>query len=198
MWRSPRTSSNAVTPATIGLAIGGAATAVAVYFFVELVHEHGFEGALYYIWEGDPYPPHIRSYMHELDESSTKLGQQRDMIDALQSALDRARSFTFQSANQHVPTLTEAWTKCFKHELATKGVSASGINLNTIDLKKVLGGISYILDQIAASIDSIPASVDPIVKQRKKDLSTQIVALMERADTLISTYKNETSEQNNT
>ncbi|KAL7573268.1 hypothetical protein ACA910_003413 [Epithemia clementina (nom. ined.)] len=66
---------------------------------------------------------------------------------------------------------------------------------NKVALKLTLGGLSHNLDQLAAQIDAVPLSSAgaAIVKQLKKELSTQIVTLMEQADALISFYQQKTT-----
>ena len=63
-----------------------------------------------------------------------------------------------------------------------------------LDLKSVLGGLSYSLDQMAAKIDAIPAITgDDTVKKYKKELSNQVVTLMDRTDSMIAFYQQEST-----
>ncbi|KAL7579978.1 hypothetical protein ACA910_004971 [Epithemia clementina (nom. ined.)] len=214
---SSNSSDSKSTTLAILAAVGGTVTVVLLYNVWELVQEHGVQGALYYIWEGDPYPPDIRPYMHRLQSLSDRLKQERQSIQALQRALERARqqssdltttkkneynnNTTVVEADQDCTALITLWTQYFEDEQSLDDDATTSMSMattsknNKVDLKLTLGGLSHKLDQLAAQIDAVPSSSAgaAIVKQLKKELSTEIVTLMEQADALISFYQQKTT-----
>ena len=206
-----------MTTTTFGLAGGG----LLLYYLRELIQEYGLKGALNYIWEGDPYATDIRPYMHGLHAVSNQLIQDRQTLDQLHRALKGAQTslaghnsasssdaVTGQENHKDVPNddgraaaalILASWMKNFvdeKQNAAANGFVDGTGNLpsTNLDLKSVLGGLSYGLDQMAAKIDAIPAITgDDTVKKYKKELSNQVVTLMDRTDSMIAFYQQESA-----
>ena len=176
MWSSRRTYTNDRGLKWTGIATSVASAAVvgtSSFFIYQLVKAHGWAGTLRYIWEGDPEPRHLRDRVRTLRLVEKKLQRIEKAISSLEEGLERARLDSVD------------------------GSEASHINdlwLSTIpdkDLRQKLALISYDLDQHAAKIDHVSAGDVDGIKARKKTLSTLSVMLMERADALISVYKEE-------
>ena len=60
---------------------------------------------------------------------------------------------------------------------------------NSMSLEKLLAKVSYNLDKYAAQVDAVPSKKHKDLKPRKKDISNQIVQLMQRADVYLELYK---------
>ena len=157
------------------LSIATSVTATALvaatgYSVFQLVQAYGWEGALSYIWEGDPFPPHVRERMHTLEGIEKKLNKKEKSLSQMEECLERARLDSVdESAPSHIRSL---WEKNYAK-----------------DLRKALSLLSYDLDQIASSIDGVSSKEQVEIKSRKKALSTRCVKLMDRADVLMKVYK---------
>lgn len=156
------------------LAIAATLAACSSVRLYQLVREHGWNGALLYIWEGDPHPRHIRGHVHVLDKAESLLHSATATLGVLQEALQRAR---LNSVDDSDPSsVVILW----KQYLPTREK----------DLRQTLARISHDLDAAAATIDQIPTQDE--IRIRKKSLSTNVVQCMEQVDTLIAFFKRAT------
>ena len=144
-------------------------------WFSYLVHSYGLQGALRYVWEGDPNPEEIREQMAKLNAAEKSLKKQTKVISTFEEGLERARLDTIDDSD--AATLLPLWR--------------SNLPQNLRDLRMRLAFLSTDLDKIAAQIDQVlpPAEDGDEVRQRKKFLSRHAVKLMQRADELIAFYK---------
>lgn len=152
--------------AAIGTILAGA-----VYLFVPLVSEYGWEGALRYIWEGDAFPHHIRKYLDSLEDGEASLDAAGKTLTELEEGLERARLDSVDGSE--ASSILPLWEK----------------NIFRMDLRKQLAKLSYDLDNIAANLDNIISEELGDVKIKKKKLSKQVVQYMERADCLIQFFE---------
>jgi len=160
-----------------GTAFLGATTIWVSY----LVHSYGIEGALRYIWEGDPNPEHIREQAEKLNAAEKALKKQTKAISTFEEALQRARLDTIDESDPGAIVLV--WKRNLPKTLQ--------------DLQMRLAFLSTDLDKIASQIDQV--QIDQVfedgderkdeVRTRKRFLSKHAVKLMERADALIAFYK---------
>jgi hypothetical protein len=166
--------------------IAGATLSVAAsYCLYQSVSEYGWEGALRYIWEGDPYAPAIRDYMHILDQVEKLRVTQEIRINTVEEALERARLDSVDDDSRATTTkeIVKLWIEYYSPK----------------SLEKALGDISHILDRLAAQVDGVLLSTTEDgsasshilteLKRRKKLLSKQLVLDMERCDALITFFQ---------
>ena len=146
-------------------------TVTSSYYCYQLVSKYGWEGTLWYIWEGSPYPPELRNEFQSLDDVETSIEKEDRILDRLEEAFERARLNSVDGSSQ--ATLVEEWNS----------------NLPKRNLEKLVGRVSYNLDLYAAKIDAVPSKKHPVLKTRKKQLSNQIVILMQRADIYVGCYQ---------
>lgn len=139
-------------------------------WFRTLVAEYGLEGALNYIWEGDPYPD-LRERLDSLRTAERQIEKPEKMLHKLETALERSHLDSIDAAE--AAAVVQQWQA----------------NLPSIDLRTRLGILSSDFDKVAAQVDSVVASGSDVLKERKRVLSKRLVALMERVDKLISFYK---------
>jgi methionine salvage enolase-phosphatase E1 len=170
------------------LGIAGATfSAAALYCLYQSVSDYGWEGALRYIREGDPYAPAIREYMHILDQVEKSGVTQEIRINIAEEALERAR-LVWVDADSRAKTTKEEIVMLWIEYYPPK------------NLKKALGDISYILDQLAAQVDGVlllttedggsaSSHILTELKRRKKLLSQQLVLNMERCDALMKSFQ---------
>lgn len=151
------------TTATTAAAIGFSS-----YWAFRLVQAYGCEGALRYIWEGNPHPERIRGHIASLESAEKALKAQEDTISVLEEGLQRARLDTIDEST--LSSIFILWRKNLPSAL--------------FDLRKHLANLSSELDKLAAHIDQVP--IEDEVRQRKKELSKTVVGVMERVDALIA------------
>jgi hypothetical protein len=166
------------------IAIASATTTVAVlglssFWFYQLVQNYGFDGALRFLWEGDPNPEHIRDHVRTLNTAAKALNTQQKTISVFEEGLERARLDTIDDSD--ASSILVLWRKNLPSSL--------------LDLRKHLAKLSYDLDRLAATVDQVPT--DEEIRQQKKQLSKRVVFLMERADALIAFFKSATDESAN-
>jgi hypothetical protein len=163
-------------PSWVAISTTVAATtliATSGYAFYQLVQSYGWEGALSYIWEGDPHPSHVRDRIQTLEMTEKKLDKKEKVLSTLEECLERARLDSVDGSDAaHIRSL---WEK----------------NITAKDLKKELSFLSYDLDQVAAIVDDVKSGDQAEIKASKKTLSSRAVLLMERTDTLIEFFKSE-------
>jgi hypothetical protein len=173
----------------LGIA-GATLSAAASYCFLHqsVSNKYGWEGALRYIREGDPYAPVIREYMRILDLVEKSGVAQEIRINTVEEALERAKLDSGVDADSRATTTKEEivlklWIEYY----------------SPTSLKKALGDISHILDRLAAQVDGVLLSTTEDgsasshilteLKRRKKLLSKQLVLDMERCDALITFFQ---------
>jgi len=154
-----------------GTALLGASTV----WFSYLVHCYGVDGALRYIWEGDPNPENIREQMEKLSAAEKGLKKQIKTISTLEEGLQRARLDTIDDSDPS--SLLTIWRR--------------NLPANLQDLRTRLALLSADLDKIASIVDQgLPPQEDgEEVRKRKKALSKRVVVVMERVDALIDFFK---------
>ena len=143
--------------ATAGALTATAVVATSGYCLFQLVQAYGWEGAVSYIWEGDPHPAHVRDRIHKLDSLEKTLGKKERVLTALEEGLERSRLDSVDGSDDaHV---RQQWEN----------------NVTAKDLKKSLSLLSYDLDQCASGIDDVKSGDQAEIKARKKSLSTRAV-----------------------
>lgn len=148
---------------------------VSAYWFHTLVEQYGFQGAVSYIWEGDPYPDQ-RDRLDKLEAVKRKMAKPGKLLETLETALERAHLDTIDAAD------------------ATSVVTSWQANLRNTDLRTRLGMLSSDLDKLAAQVDGVVSDGSTILKDAKKQLSQRLVQLMVRTDKLMAFYKHGRSE----
>ena len=147
------------------------------YWCYRLLRLYGWEGALRYIWEGDPLPHDVRKCINTLKNVSQGLGDQEEVILSMEEGLERARLDTIDESGQ------AAVLDCWRMSLP----------LAQRDIRGNLAKTSATLDKLASEIDQVPTNDS--VRQEKKELSCRVVALMARVDVLIDFFKQATNER---
>lgn len=162
-----RESSSAAKILTIcctSLLVGGS-----LYYTLNLVSMYGWEGALNYVWEGDPYP-NLRDYLRALDVAGKSIDDETRILDSLEEALERAKLDSVEG--YMASSVLILWER----------------NASQLNLHKQLARLSDALDKLAAKIDRIPGEEKANIRSRKKIFSRRMVKLMERTDRLIGFY----------
>lgn len=152
------------------LILTGAIASASTYCVLRLVSRYGLEGAIWYVWEGSPYPPEIREGMETLNGVEAKMSVAKTHLINLEESLAAAQR---NNAAKTFIEIRQQWE------------DQSGCK----DLRLTLAQLSDDLDKMAASVDGVPSAGSKVVKDRKKSFSKELVRLMERADALISFYK---------
>lgn len=163
-------------------AVGVTVAAVAgIIFHKTLVEEYGWEGALRYVWEGEPYSASIQKLLDSLSDAEKEIVVQEGRLNAIEETLERARLDSIDDART-----TKAIVLRWKE------------NYRPRDLEKTLGELSSTLDKLAALVDAVILSgkesdtssrVVQDIKQKKKVLSKQLVLHMERCDAFMACYQ---------
>jgi hypothetical protein len=145
-------------------------TGLSTYYIYRLVRDYGWNGALRYIWEGDPLPQDIRQYTDTLRNTSYELDEKQAAIFDLEEGLVRARRDT---ANDSSPA---------------KVLTQWRLNMSYVkqDLRSYLARISHDLDTLVSNVDQVPTREE--VRRAKKMISRRIVSLMSRTDRLIEFF----------
>ena len=164
------------------VAAGVTLVAVAgVMFRKTLVEEYGWEGALRYVWEGDPYTSNIRVLLDSIADAENTRVFQGARLNAIEESLERARLDGVDEVRTN-KAIVLRWKD----------------NHRPRDLEKELAELSSILDKLAAQVDGVIISgtdsnirtrVAEDIKQRKKVLSKQLVLDMERCDAFMACYQ---------
>lgn len=153
-----------VTVAAVG-SVGILATA----WIYRSVAEHGWEGTLRYIWEGDYYAPEVRDALDELENLETQASVRASLMELIETSLARAK---LNTVDDNETVKKEGWAAAHRPG----------------NLEKDLSKLSYDLDKLAAKADAVLTKhVD--VRPKKKLLSKELVKLMERADELLKIYQ---------
>jgi molybdenum cofactor biosynthesis enzyme MoaA len=164
--------------------IAGATLSVAtVYMIHQAVSEYGWEGALNYVWVGDPYDGSpVGKYLKVLQEADLSMGKEETRISEIEEALDRARLDSVEVDKNTMKEVVILWMA------------------NYPGLEKALAGLDNKLDKVAAKIDGVLLSKTNSsshkvqhkvqeLKKKKKLLSKKLVVDMERCDALMASYK---------
>lgn len=151
----------------------------ASYCLYQCVSQYGWEGTYWYLWEGDPYPPAVRKEFLALDQVQAALRTEGRSLDRLEEAYERAKLDSIDGSSN--TTLVGLWD--------TSVIRSYKKAKNAMTLEKLLAKVSYNLDKYAAQVDAVPSKKHSNLKPRKKDLSNQIVQLMQRADVYLELYK---------
>lgn len=201
----PSSSSTAMTLASVAAAV---AAAYAGYEFHRSVRDHGWEGALRYVWEGDPYDPDLREAVDQLEDAEFELratSRIDDRLSGLEESLDDA-TVTASSAGDDsylsVRLWNEIWMDHPSNTSSSGTRSSSSSKTVSLDVGRTLADMSHRLDKIAANVDgivvlsssSLSSSTNDSflaqrVKKRKKTLSKSIVSDMERCDALLASFQ---------
>jgi hypothetical protein len=166
-------------PSALIGAVATAATAAASYWIYQSVSQYGWDGTLRYVWEGDPYSPHVRASMETMEQAEQARHVLETLISTIEEALERARLDSIDDAAS-TKEIGKLWMA----------------NFAPSNLETSLTKLSYTLDKLAAKVDGVlvaggdqHSSVQQDLKRRKKLLSKQIVLAMERADALLAAYE---------
>ena len=100
-------------------------------------------------------------------------------MDRLEEAYERAKLDSVDGSSN--VTLVGLWE--------THVINSYKKPKNSMSLEKLLAKVSYNLDKYAAQVDAVPSKKHKDLKPRKKDISNQIVQLMQRADVYLELYK---------
>ena len=155
-----------LTPLTVVTAT--AVISTSLFWLYPVVQEHGWNGVLSYVWEGDPHPPHIRERKHTLKSIAAKLERKEKTLSGMEEGLERASLDSIDGAHSRI--LRKMWEE----------------NIPGRDLRKSLALLSHDLDQLAAQIDQVISTEE--IRNKKKEMSNRVVRMMERTDVLISFY----------
>jgi hypothetical protein len=196
-----------------------AATAVAAYAGYELnrsVQEHGWEGTMRLIWEGDPYDPDLRDAVDKLEDAEFDLQATYridDRLVGLEESLDAATAMASSSASTTTTTIDSLWNQAWMDHpanLSSSNNNGGSGGDNPLTIERTLADMSSRLDKIAARVDGVILSstltssvnnnkagnsctsnifLAQQVKERKKKLSRAIVSDMERCDALVASYQ---------
>jgi small-conductance mechanosensitive channel len=139
----------------------------------QLVREHGWDGAVRFIWEGDPNPEHVREHIATLCATEKALNEHEKIVSLLEEGLEKARQNTFDESRSQ-DSILAIWRQNLPHSL--------------LDLRKQLAKVSSDLDNLAAAIDQVPTENE--VGREKKLQSNRVVGLMDRVDALIAFVNN--------
>ncbi len=158
-----------------------AALTAGVIFHQTLVVKYGWEGALRFVWEGEPYSPRIQAILDSLSEAEKSRVAQEARMNSIEEALERARLDSIDDVRTS-KAIVNRWAA----------------NYGPLNLEKSLAELSATLDRLAAKVDAVILSSSDIdknarvvqeIKQRKKLLSKQLVLDMERCDAFMSCYQ---------
>uniref|UniRef100_A0A7S4AIA2 Uncharacterized protein n=1 Tax=Pseudo-nitzschia australis TaxID=44445 RepID=A0A7S4AIA2_9STRA len=200
----PSSSSTATTLASVAAAV---AAAYAGYEFHRSVRDYGWEGALRYVWEGDPYDPDLREAVDQLEDAEFELratSRIDDRLSGLEESLDDATASASSTGDDSYLSV-RLWNVIWMdHPSNTSSInsSSSSSKIVPLDVERTLADMSHQLDKIAANVDGIVVSSSSSslssnkdsflaqrVKKRKKILSKSIVSDMERCDALLASFQ---------
>jgi hypothetical protein len=150
--------------------VGAFGIAMSLWLY-QSVSDYGWQCTLRYIWEGEYYPEHVRSALEVLDATQSQFEVYSAVLELIETSLARAK---LNSVDDRVRN--EDWTLAHLPE----------------NLEKDIVMLSFNLDKLAASVDAVILD-DAELRPRKKQISSNIVLAMERADALLNIYKREES-----
>lgn len=204
---------------TVALVAGAVVAAYAGYELNRSVREHGWEGAMRLIWEGDPYDSDLRDAVDKLENAEFDLQATYridDRLVGLEESLDAATAMASSSSPATTINIDRLWNQAWMGHPANLSSSSSNNNGgsggdNPLTIERTLADMSDRLDKIAARVDGVVLSsaltssvnnnkadnnsctsnsfLAQRVKERKKKLSMAIVSDMERCDALVASYQ---------
>ena len=204
---------------TVALVAGAAIAAYAGYELNRSVQEHGWEGTMRLIWEGNPYDPDLRDAVDKLEDAEFDLQATYridDRLVGLEESLDAATAMASSSGSAtNTTNIDRLWNQAWMDHPANLNSSnnngGSGGDKNPLTIERTLADMSDRLDKIAARVDGVVISsaltssvnnnkagnnsctsnsfLAQRVKERKKKLSRAIVSDMERCDALVASYQ---------
>lgn len=154
---------------TFALVTAGALGAALSCWLFQSVKEHGWEGTLRYIWEGEYYPEDVLSALEMLESAETQLDVHLSVIELIQTSLARAK---LNSVDEQSRIKKSEWAAAH----------------HPSNLEKDLATLSFDLDRLAATVDSVVLE-EISLRPRKKKISRDIVTAMEKADALLNVYQ---------
>jgi hypothetical protein len=175
--------------ALIGVA-ATAVTAAASYLIYQAVSQYGWNGTLWYVWEGEPFSPRVRASMETLEQAGQKLHILENLIDAIELYSYFQRH---EAASESAPRLLDSidddseYSSALIKEIGRVWWMA---DFSPPTLKTTLIKLKYTLDKLAAKVDGVPpCHGQQDLKRRKRVLSKQIVLAMKRADKIFTFCK---------
>ena len=154
---------------TVAIVTAGTLGAAFSFWLYQSVKDHGWEGTVRFIWEGEYYPEDVRSALEMLESAETQLAVHVSVIELIQTSLARAK---LNSVDELSRVNKDDWA------------SAHGPS----NLEKDLATLSFDLDRLAATVDAV-VLVDVSLRPKKKRISQDIVTAMEKADALLNVYQ---------
>jgi hypothetical protein len=179
MDRRERSAGSPYWPSVTATAVVTVGAGAAMYWPVDSLWRHGWDGTLRYIWEGDPYSPQMRIHVDSILLVQQSMARDEQAIESLEQQWRQVQ------LNSNDSSLWRAWQS---------SLSSESPSLVYTDLSKELGRLSYELDQYAYQLDQVRFSSQwryRYWKSQRKELATRLVALMERVDQLIAIYERE-------
>ena len=178
------------------------------YKFYTWYQQYGFHGTLRYIWEGEPYVPQIRLYYETLQKTTVQYKKCQKIVTLLEESYQRAQLNSIDYDNYTNNFVVQMWQQSLPKQYR--------------DLRQRLALISHDVDQMAAQLDQIIITTTTtttssntntntstttsaikqqsdtekhydVIRKQKKNMSKDVVKLMERVDQLITYYKSGSS-----
>jgi hypothetical protein len=172
---------------TAAITTGVLLTSLLLYHKTELssfyTSHRGIRGLIRYIWIGDHLPPSIRKSMDDLDDVSQDMTKCEHELELIEIMVQRALLECVDG-----PTLSTDVNDSETTSAKSKDEIQKQIFEQNPELRKDIGFFSTRLDRLAARIDSVSSYSDYEVKKRKKQLSNNVVTLMEELDRMIATF----------
>ena len=153
---------------SIAVATAGALSIAITVWLYNSVKDHGWEGTMRFIWEGEYYPEDVRSALEILESAETQLSVNLSLIELIQTSLARAK---LNSVDEQSRVIKMEW-------------DAAHFPSN---LEKDFATLSFELDKLAATVDEVLLE-DISLRPKKRVLSQTIVAAMEKVDALLNLY----------
>lgn len=174
---------NRNTGQAVAIAVAAAATVAAALSAQRSISKYGLAGTVRLIWEGDHLPPHVRESMDTLDElEGASIPKEENVLEQIEVTVETARLNSVDGPASPAKNAGSA------EEVGDSTVDA-GKNDEILSqyphLRKDISTLSYRLDKLAATADSVQSHGNVEVKQRKKQLSSILVKMMERTDALM-------------
>ena len=126
------------------------------------------------LWEGDPCTDEERSCLDKIQLIQQKIDTSEAAINILEEGLERAKLDSVDLGDAvDSSMILDSWQK----------------NTSSSDLRSEIGLLSYNLDKIAADIDGLAVLEHNDIRKKKKQLSSVIVAMMDRVDQMIAIFE---------
>lgn len=144
------------------------------YWLYRNIRNYGVEGTLRILWEGDPCTDEERSCLDKIQLIQQKIDTSEAAINILEEGLERAKLDSVDLGDAvDSSMILDSWQK----------------NTSSSDLRSEIGLLSYNLDKIAADIDGLAVLEHNDIRKKKKQLSSVIVAMMDRVDQMIAIFE---------